>query len=906
MRLGKFTAENAGPFQSVEIDFGSMAGIWTITGSEADRGESFSNGVGKTALYDIVSYALTGRSIEGRNLPELVNDSIASGDAKGRMATEIVVDDMVIRRGVKPRKFQLLRGGEDITSTTSQDWLWREWRLNWDTFQFLMRFGGGESGDVGYSRSSAEFKRRIQDCLIQASRITDCLKTARSASNDLSRRIIAVERDVAASGESVASIRQDIFELSCVVASENTRLVAEQEKLLSLISKWRKFDFTDALRIAAEWSKLDKEIIDAEESLEAARTSIEEAKGELDAIDRDMAKLERGITGIADGMIDESKLDDAVTGATDALKMATLELDRMSDEVTNRDRREREMRECAEQAGKFRGQIERAKEELGNIIEQDEFLDGDSIAKRLTEMRAKLAQDESRRERLMGSLGANASQRGSAQIKSHIAMVKESISRNTTRIIALKEDRRAAEAMEPGTTCCLCGSPVNDKSLGALLSRISDEIAGLSLENEKAASTIEDLGKELDEAASAERDEAEDKKTLAKLQTSITTARSEIERTQAILDQHRTKRMEAERAAALRDDLERRIDSAKNMLEGVVVRQNRIEREIADVDREIKGKTRAVADARAVLDAAKESLEEARDANADAKRRIAEIKAEIRSLGKDRTKITEKIAKTEALIAGIEPSLRDAQKKQDALRYDDGSEPETAVFLEQVMKELKDARLRIKDIDAEMASSGSAKALARKKSDLAAAEEREKTCIISLDTSRDDLRHHGFWVEAFGSDGIRSLALKDLVPVLNDEVERYMNMLEGQRVRVGFADDLGIELRDWDTGRPISYARCSGGMKKRVNIAITCAFRETMRLASDCDLPLFIVDEAADALDEPGMIGFTDILQEISKDATIWVISHNPVLRSAVDAVASGCVHIEMSDKESRVFVEQR
>jgi ABC-type multidrug transport system ATPase subunit len=144
--------------------------------------------------------------------------------------------------------------------------------------------------------------------------------------------------------------------------------------------------------------------------------------------------------------------------------------------------------------------------------------------------------------------------------------------------------------------------------------------------------------------------------------------------------------------------------------------------------------------------------------------------------------------------------------------------------------------------------------------------------------------------------------MKDLIPVLNQEMDRIMEYLEGKRARVQFDEDMSLIISNWETGDPTTYRKISGGMKKRVNIAIACAFRETIRAASGCNPSLFIVDESADSLDTPGKLGFVSLLQSMAQDSTIWVITHDKVLRPALDEVASGNIHIEMCGGVSRVF----
>ena len=80
-------------------------------------------------------------------------------------------------------------------------------------------------------------------------------------------------------------------------------------------------------------------------------------------------------------------------------------------------------------------------------------------------------------------------------------------------------------------------------------------------------------------------------------------------------------------------------------------------------------------------------------------------------------------------------------------------------------------------------------------------------------------------------------------------------------------------------GRP--YASCSGGERRRVDVAILLALRELAVASSGRDGSLFC-DEVFDALDTQGQADVSEALREMAEERLVLVITHSPELVSSM------------------------
>lgn len=139
-----------------------------------------------------------------------------------------------------------------------------------------------------------------------------------------------------------------------------------------------------------------------------------------------------------------------------------------------------------------------------------------------------------------------------------------------------------------------------------------------------------------------------------------------------------------------------------------------------------------------------------------------------------------------------------------------------------------------------------------------------------------------FWVEGFGSNGIRSFIVENVIEFLNNQINYWLQFLIDNQILVKFDKYLNIDIRR-TTDTEINYKQGSGGEKRRIDLAISLAFADLMRISNGAFNNLLFLDEVVDSLDSSGVNGVSQLINELSKERIIFVISHNPLLRKSLE-----------------------
>ena len=143
-------------------------------------------------------------------------------------------------------------------------------------------------------------------------------------------------------------------------------------------------------------------------------------------------------------------------------------------------------------------------------------------------------------------------------------------------------------------------------------------------------------------------------------------------------------------------------------------------------------------------------------------------------------------------------------------------------------------------------------------------------------SSRRLLKRLQFWEVGFGNRGIKSLAIQEILPALNEKLQEFTSRLFQNSVHVEFVPNKqtkkGIEIDLFHIeykskhGSNTYLGESSGG-RRRADICILLTFSWLARSSN-----LLLVDELLDSLDEEGRDSVLDILRDF-KGTTI-VITH--------------------------------
>lgn len=121
--------------------------------------------------------------------------------------------------------------------------------------------------------------------------------------------------------------------------------------------------------------------------------------------------------------------------------------------------------------------------------------------------------------------------------------------------------------------------------------------------------------------------------------------------------------------------------------------------------------------------------------------------------------------------------------------------------------------------------------------------------------------------------GIKTRIIKQYVPVINKLINKYLAAMEffvQFELNETFDETIKSRFRD-----VFSYASFSEGEKLRIDLALMFTWRSVAKLRNSVSTNLLIMDEIMDSsLDNAGTDEFLKIINELTSDSNIFIISH--------------------------------
>lgn len=121
--------------------------------------------------------------------------------------------------------------------------------------------------------------------------------------------------------------------------------------------------------------------------------------------------------------------------------------------------------------------------------------------------------------------------------------------------------------------------------------------------------------------------------------------------------------------------------------------------------------------------------------------------------------------------------------------------------------------------------------------------------------------------------GIKTRIIRQYVPVMNKLVNKYLAAMEffvQFELDENFNETIKSRFRD-----EFSYASFSEGEKMRIDLALLFTWRAVAKLRNSVSTNLLIMDEVFDSsLDSSGTEEFLKILNDLTSDANVFIISH--------------------------------
>lgn len=176
-------------------------------------------------------------------------------------------------------------------------------------------------------------------------------------------------------------------------------------------------------------------------------------------------------------------------------------------------------------------------------------------------------------------------------------------------------------------------------------------------------------------------------------------------------------------------------------------------------------------------------------------------------------------------------------------------------------------------IDAEIASLHKNDTIDQIDDDLQSLSTALSSFLDKKERNLNTLETHRMAASILKDSGIKSKIIKQFVPVMNKLINKYlhaMNFFISFELDDQFKETIKSRFRD-----EFSYASFSEGEKSRINVAILLAWRDIARLRNSAACNLLIFDEILDSsLDNEGTDDFLRIIQELTSDVNVYIISH--------------------------------
>ena len=144
-----------------------------------------------------------------------------------------------------------------------------------------------------------------------------------------------------------------------------------------------------------------------------------------------------------------------------------------------------------------------------------------------------------------------------------------------------------------------------------------------------------------------------------------------------------------------------------------------------------------------------------------------------------------------------------------------------------------------------------------------------------------------FWKEGFSSRGIPSMLIDSSIPFMNKRVAEYLNNISYGRYIVSFdtldenksgdfKDKFSVKVFDTETHAD-KRNQLSGGQTRVVDIATILTLSDLQTNIQGVDFNILLFDEIFDRLDEKNINSISILLKSISKNKSVFIISHKHI-----------------------------
>jgi len=175
--------------------------------------------------------------------------------------------------------------------------------------------------------------------------------------------------------------------------------------------------------------------------------------------------------------------------------------------------------------------------------------------------------------------------------------------------------------------------------------------------------------------------------------------------------------------------------------------------------------------------------------------------------------------------------------------------------------------------------------------------------------SEKEIQIKQFWVEAFGNAGVKNILIDSFAREFNEIVNGYLEIISSGRTAIMLSTQTELQSKQIreklevvivHDGHETDFDMISGGEGRRVDLGVLFALNEAARKFYGLEhgvLGFVVLDEIFAFLDAAGYETASTLINKLSENMSVFVISHSEEIRSYIDRV----VFIEKDSEGSHV-----
>ena len=138
-----------------------------------------------------------------------------------------------------------------------------------------------------------------------------------------------------------------------------------------------------------------------------------------------------------------------------------------------------------------------------------------------------------------------------------------------------------------------------------------------------------------------------------------------------------------------------------------------------------------------------------------------------------------------------------------------------------------------------------------------------------------------FWETAFSEQGLVKYVIRNILSFFNERSNYYLGFLTNGSFSIEFDELLHDVIKNKSSH--VFFDALSGGEKKKLSLAVMLALNDLLLLTGKDRSNVVFFDEIADSLDEEGIKGLYELIQQLTTKKRVFIITHNDNLSSLIE-----------------------